>query len=125
MSARSVIANSYAGLRIAYGAALLVAPRPTARPWLGDGLEHGGGRVGARALGARDALLSGGLIQALARRHDPLPWLVSLAASDLVDIAATAVDRHDLPPRAAPATALAAGVFCACGVALAAAYARD
>ncbi len=53
----------------------------------------------------------------------PLPWFAFLAASDLVDIGATVADRDDLPAHAAPATVLAAGAFCVCGVALAAAYA--
>ena len=80
----------------------------------------GASRVGARALGARDALLSAGLVHAHRRERDPVPWLVSLAASDLVDIGATVADRGDLPNRAAPATAVVAGVFCASAIALAA-----
>ncbi len=120
MPTRSLIVHAYAGARIAYGAALVADPRRTARNWLGDGLDHGSARVGARALGARDALLSAGLMQAHRREHDAFPWLVSLAASDLVDIGATVADRRDLPAHAAPATALVAGAFCACAIALAA-----
>ena len=122
MKTRSLVTFAYAGARVAYGVALVANPRRTARRWLGDGLDHGGGRVGARALGARDALLSVGLVDALQRGRDPLPWLLSLAASDLVDIGATVADRGDLPAQAAPATALVAGAFCICGLALAAAH---
>ena len=124
MTTRSLVAHAFAGARIVYGAALVANPRRTARNWLGDGLDHGAGRVGARALGARDALLSAGLVQALEREHDPLPWLVFLAASDLVDIGATVADRDDLPTHAAPATVAVAGAFCACGLGLAAAFAN-
>ncbi len=124
MTTRSRVAHVYAGARIAYGLALVANPRRTARNWLGEGLDHGGGRVGARALGARDALLSAGAVQALRREQDPVPWLGFLAASDLVDIGATIADRENLPAHAAPATAVLAGAFCACGVALAAAYAN-
>lgn len=125
MATRSLFAHVYAGARIAYGVALVANPRRTARRWLGDGLDSGAGRVGARALGARDALLSAGLVQALEREHDPLPWLLFLAVSDLVDIGATVADREDLPTHAAPATVVLAGAFCACGLALAAAYSQD
>ena len=122
MTTRSSVALVYAGARIAYGVALIIEPRRTARSWLGDGLAHGAARVGARALGARDALLSAGVLDALRRGQDPRPWLVGLAAADLVDIGATAADRGELPERAAPATALLAGAFSLCGLGLAAAY---
>lgn len=125
MDPRTGTALGYAVARIAYGAALLANPAKTARSWLGDGADRAPARVGARGLGARDGLLSAGLLQALARDHDPVPWLAALALSDLADIGATLADRPDLPPRAGPATVAVAGLFCACGVALAASYGGD
>ena len=122
---RTKIAVAYGSGRIAYGTGLLAAPRRVAANWLGDGLDRGAGRIGARALGARDGLMAAGMLLALRRDHDPLPWLIGLAAADLVDIGATLADRHDLPPRAGPATAVVAGAFCACGIGLARAYAAD
>lgn len=125
MRTRTALALVYAGSRIAYGAGLVAAPRRVASNWLGDGLDRAAGRVGARALGARDALMAGGLAHALNRDGDPLPWLIALAASDVVDIAATLADRDDLPDMAAPGTVAAAGTFCAWGLALARSYASD
>lgn len=122
MATRSSVALVYAGARIAYGVALVAEPRRTARNWLGQGLSQGAARVGVRALGARDALMSAGVLDALRRGHDPRPWLVALAAADLVDIGATVAERSELPGRAAPATALVAGAFSLCGLGLAAAY---
>jgi hypothetical protein len=122
VTTKTAIALVYAGARIAYGVALVAEPRRTARSWLGDGLTHGAARVGARALGARDALMSAGVLDALRRGHDPRPWLVALAAADVADIGASLADRRELPERAGPATALVAGTFSLCGLGLAAAY---
>ena len=122
MGSRSSVAHAFAAARIAYGVALVADPRRTARNWLGEGMEHGAARVGARALGARDALLSAGLVDALRRDRDPRPWLLALSASDLVDIGATVSDREHLPTRAATATALVAGGFSLCGLGLALAF---
>jgi hypothetical protein len=123
VNARDSAITAYAVSRILYGAGLLAAPRRVAASWLGDGLERAAGRVGARALGARDALMAAGLLDARRRGGDPLPWLAGLAASDLADIGATLADRDDLPDHAAPATVVVAGAFCAWGLALARAYA--
>ena len=122
MDVRTATAFTFAGARIAYGAALLARPAQTARAWLGPGADTAPARVGARGLGGRDGLLSAGLAQAVARGHDPRPWLAALALSDLTDIGATLADREGLPPRAGPATVAVAGAFCACGVGLAVAY---
>lgn len=125
METRTGLALAYAGSRIAYGAGLLAAPRRVAANWLGDGLDRAAGRVGARGLGARDGLMAAGLLEALSAERDPLPWLIALAASDVADIGATLVDRHDLPNHAGPATVAVAGAFCAWGLALARSYATD
>lgn len=122
MDRRGALTLAYSGARIAYGAALLARPRRTAAPWLGEGLDRAAGRIGARGLGARDALLSAGALRAARHGGDPVPWLLALAASDLADIGATVADRDDVPRGAVTATALLAGAFCACGLALARGY---
>ncbi len=104
--------------RIAYAAAVIVAPKRAGGPWLGDTIERGGGRVAARALVARDALIATGLGVAAWRGEPMRPWLAALVASDLVDIGSTVVDRDDLPERSAPATVVLAGAAAIAGVAL-------
>ena len=122
MKTRSLVALAYAGARIAYGVALVANPRRTARRWLGDGsITAPAGWAPGRSARATPCCRPG-WCDALQRGRDPLPWLISLAASDLVDIGATVADRGDLPAHAAPATALVAGAFCICGLALAAAH---
>jgi len=104
--------------RIAYAAALIVAPKKAGGPWLGTAVERGGGRVAARALVARDGLISAGLGVAAWRREPIRPWLAVLVASDLADIGSTLADRGDLPKRSAPATVAVAGAAALAGVAL-------
>jgi hypothetical protein len=116
MSTAGKLAIAFAAGRVAYAAALIVAPRQAGGPWLGDAVERGGGRVAARALVARDALLALGLADAVHREASIRPWAAALIASDLADIAATLADRDELPDQAAAGTVAVAG-----GAALAAA----
>jgi len=104
--------------RIAYAAALIAAPKQFGGPWLGEAVERGGGRVAARALVARDAVISAGLGAAAWRRGPARPWLAALVASDLADIAATLADRDVLPKRSAPGTVVLAGAGALAGAAL-------
>ena len=108
----------FAIARIAYAAALIAAPKKAAGPWLGDAVERGGGRVAARALVARDAVISTGLGMAAWRREPMRPWLAALVASDLADIGSTLADHADLPDQSAPATVLLAGAAAVAGMAL-------
>lgn len=105
--------------RIAYAAALLVAPGRAGGPWLGPAAASGGGRVAARALAVRDGALGAGLVMAAASGASIRPWAIACAISDAVDLTATVVDRESLPRRAAPATVAVAGLASAGGVALA------
>lgn len=106
--------------RIAYAAALLVAPGPAGGPWLGSAVASGGGRVAARALAVRDGALGLGVVLAATSGGSLRPLLTACAASDLVDMSATLIDRESLPKGSAPATVAVAGGAAAAGIALAA-----
>lgn len=109
MTSARALAASVLGLRVAYGAALVVAPERLSRRWLGDVAGRAGGRVALRALGARELALHAAALDAL-RRGAPLrPWLAASVAGDLSDVAATAAARTGLPDGAATATAAIGG----------------
>lgn len=107
---------------MAYGLGLFAAPQKTAKNWLGPDLERGATQVGARALGMRDAVVSGGVVASVVAGTPVRPWLAACAIGDVGDIAATLMAADDLPEGAAWKTALVAGSFAAMGVALAAAF---
>ena len=104
-----VAAGTVLGLRIAYGAALIVAPRRLALRWLGPDAERGSVKVALRGLGAREVILHAGALLALSRGASVRPWLAASAAGDLTDVVATAAARHHLPPGSAPATLAGGG----------------
>ena len=114
------LAIAFGASRIAYAVALLAVPGKAARPWLGSAVESGGGRVAARALAVRDGALGTGVAVAALAGAPLRPWLIACAASDLVDLTATVIDRETLPERSAPATVVVAGGAAASGIALAA-----
>ena len=93
--------------RVAYGAALLVAPEKLVKSWLGPTDKPLD--VALRALAAREIALHGAALGVALAGGDVRPWLAVSMAGDLSDIAATAVSRSGLPPRAATKTAVAAG----------------
>jgi len=103
-------ASAVLGLRVAYGAALIAAPRRLTLRWLGPGAtQYSGGCVALRALGAREVLLHAGALSALWRGEPLRPWLAASVGGDLSDIASTASARESLPDGAAPATLAVAG----------------
>jgi hypothetical protein len=53
--------------RVAFGAAFVVAPKITARPWAGSGIDTAGAQLLTRSMGVRDLLLGVGLLHALNR----------------------------------------------------------
>jgi hypothetical protein len=112
---------SVLGLRIAYGAALVAAPQRVTKRWLGAGAERGPAQVPLRALGMREVVLHALALGAALRGAPVAPYLAGSAAGDLVDIAATAARRAELPSGAAPATAAVAGGSALLSLALAAA----
>jgi hypothetical protein len=103
-------ASAVLGLRVAYGAALVAAPRRLTARWLGPAAtQNAGGRVGLRALGTREVLLHAGALAALWRGEPLRPWLIASIGGDLGDIAWTASARSSLPDGSAPATVAVAG----------------
>jgi hypothetical protein len=120
MTAARIVARTVAVGRIAFGAALVLAPRATARPWVGDDADRPGATVLTRALGARDMVL--GLIALHTLSHPDVGprWQRTLAVCDSVDLAATVAAREALPPRALAGTVAVAG-----GSALAALWASS
>jgi len=99
-----------ASLRIAYGAALAIAPARTTRSWLGaDGALPGAG-VALRALGAREIVLHVGALAAVVNDAPARPWLLASIGGDCSDVAATfAARRSNLPEKAALKTLAVAG----------------
>jgi hypothetical protein len=96
--------------RIAYGAALLVAPAKVAgNRWLGAGAREPAAQVGLRGLGAREVGLHGLALAGLLRGLPVRPLLGASIAGDLSDIASTAISREGLPDGSAVATAAVAG----------------
>ena len=102
-----------AGLRIAYGAALALAPARTTRAWLGTGGAVPGGQVAVRALGAREVVLHGGAVAAALGDAPVAPWLIGSMAGDVCDIAATFAAGDGLPDGAPVKTLVVAGASAA------------
>ena len=108
MSRARVATAAVLVLRVAYGVALIAAPRRLALRWLGEAAGDAPVQVALRALGAREVILHGGALLAV-RRDVPLrPWLAASAAGDLTDVIATAAGRRRLPP-GSPLATLAVG----------------
>jgi hypothetical protein len=96
--------------RIAYGAALLVAPAKVAgNRWLGPGAREAAAQVSLRGLGAREVGLHGLALAGLLRGLPVRSLLGASIAGDLSDIASTAISREGLPDGSATATAVVAG----------------
>src|SRR4051812_6166228 len=91
------LARQVAYGRIALGAALAVAPRVTARGWIGGVSATTGARVVARGLGARDVALGAGALNALQSGGPAREWLLAGAVGDVGDLAATLIAGRELP----------------------------
>src|SRR6201985_69398 len=94
--------------RIAYGAALLVAPgKVAANRWLGPGARQPAATVALRGLGAREGAVHG---IALAELTDgpPRPCWAASIAGDLADILSAFASRDGLPDGSPAATAVVA-----------------
>jgi len=83
--------------RIAIGAALVLAPRLSTRPWLGDDAERTGAQVLARAMGARDIVTGAVALHTIDQPDAGPRWQRTLAGVDAVDLAATLAARRELP----------------------------
>ena len=98
-----------AALRIAYGAALAVAPGRTTRQWLGPEAGSPAAGVALRALGAREIVLHGGAVAAALTDSPVRPWLIGSIAGDCSDIVATFGAGSKLPDGAPVKTLAVAG----------------
>ncbi|HEV7483688.1 MAG TPA: hypothetical protein VGO13_11390 [Solirubrobacterales bacterium] len=96
--------------RIAYGAALIVAPAKVAgNRWLGAGAREAAAQVSLRGLGAREVGLHGLALAAFLRGAPVRPLLAASVAGDLTDIGSTVLASDGLPEGSAAATAAVAG----------------
>ena len=104
----STLAIAFGAGRVLVGAALLATPGPITRAWVGD--AGAPAQLLGRCLGARDAVIGGGLVAAVARDRDPRPWLVGGVLADTVDGAATIASGRLIPGTGRAGTvALASG----------------
>jgi hypothetical protein len=91
-------ARAYAAGRVAFGVALLVAPRALGRVWLGRPANTPAGGVALRALGVRDLVIGGIALHTVDHPEVGPRWQRTCAAADAVDLAATIAARDALPP---------------------------
>jgi hypothetical protein len=104
------IARAAAGARAAIGIALLAAPGPAAKRWLGHVSEEPGAQVAISGLGGRDLAIGLGTLWALGgRKRAPRAWLVAGGGADLADLVGTLRSRRGLSTAAVVATVAVAG----------------
>ena len=104
----ATIARLAAATRAAIGVALLAAPGPAAKRWLGD--DEPGAQVAVSGLGGRDLAIGLGTLWALGgRRRAPRAWLLAGGAADAADLVATIRSREGLSSAAVAGTAALAG----------------
>ena len=86
--------------RLCFGTAFIVAPRASARPWVGAGADSAGAQLLTRSMGIRDLLLGVGLLQALNQgdHRTAACWLSYGAAAGVIDAGATLAAYPSLPP---------------------------
>jgi hypothetical protein len=114
MTPRSTARVLAAG-RIAFGAALLVAPRFVARRWLGELAERPAVLALVRSVGVRDLVM--GMIALHTIDHPDVGprWQATCAVVDTTDLVVTVAARGDLPTAGVLNTALVAGGAAAAG----------
>ena len=104
----STMAIAFGAGRALVGAALLAAPAPIARGWVGA--EGTPAAVLTRSLGGRDLVIGAGLAVAAAHDRDPTMWLLGGVVADSVDGVFTLAAGDRIPTNGRVATtALAAG----------------
>jgi hypothetical protein len=124
MSRGRAVAAAVAGLRMAYGVALAVAPGAVGSKWIGRDARRRTTGVALRALGTRDAALQAGTLAAALRGEPVRPWLLAAIAGDVTDMVATAGASGDVPDDAPRKTLAVAGGSAAVSGLLAAALDR-
>ena len=106
----STTARGIGAGRAAIGVALLAAPGPAARRWLGDVSERPGAQVAISGLGSRDLILGLGTLWALGgRKRAARAWLIGSAIADSADFTSTLRAREGLSTASVIATAAIAG----------------
>src|SRR3954469_23133944 len=115
MSRGRAAAVVVAGLRMAYGVALAVAPGAVGSKWIGGDARRRPTGVARRALGTRDAALQAGTLAAALRGEPVRPWLLAAIAGDVTDMVATAGASGDVPDDAPRKTLVVAGGLAARG----------
>jgi len=108
MTGRDVARVTNAG-RIALGAALVLAPRRTARAWIGASADAAGVTAMARALGIRDAVLGAIALHTIDNPQVAPRWQRTLSLCDGVDLVATLAARRGLPRFGVASVAVLAG----------------
>jgi hypothetical protein len=109
-TAARIAAVNLLAFRIAYGAALLVAPGKVAgNRWLGAGARQPAATVGLRGVGGREVAVHGIALALLLRGKPIKPFLLASALGDLTDVGATALAGEGLPERSPLLTAAVAG----------------
>ncbi len=104
------IARTAAAARAAIGVALIAAPGPVGKRWLGDVSERRSAQLALSGLGGRDLALGLGTFWALSgRRRTPRPWLIASAGADTADLLATLRSREGLNTAAVIGTVAIAG----------------
>ena len=106
----ATIARAAAGARVAIGVALLAAPGPAAKRWLGEVSEEPGAQVAISGLGGRDLAIGLGTLWALGgRKRAPRAWLIASAGADAADLIGTLRSRRGLSTAAMVGTVAVAG----------------
>jgi hypothetical protein len=90
--------------RVAFGAALMLAPRRVAHGWIGDDVDRAPVELLVRSVGARDLVVGAGAIVAAASGQPVRPWLRAGAIADAADALLTAAYFSKLPRQGAMGT---------------------
>jgi hypothetical protein len=110
-------ARAAGAARAAIGVALLAAPGPAAKRWLGDVAERPSAQVAIAGVGARDLVLGLGSVWAAGgRKRDARSWLIGSGVADVVDLVSALRARDELNTAALIGTVALAGgsaVLCA------------
>jgi hypothetical protein len=114
MTPRSA-ARALAAGRIAFGAALLLAPRLVARRWLGELAERPAVLALARSIGIRDLVMGMIALHTVDRPAVGPRWQATCAVVDTTDLLVTVAARADLPAAGVRNTSLVAGGAAAAG----------
>ena len=106
----ATLARVAAAIRAGIGVALLAAPGPAGKRWLGAVAEQPGAQVAISGLGGRDLALGVGALWALGgRKRGARAWLIAGGVADVADLVATLRAHRELTTAALIATVALAG----------------